>query len=257
MLMRVIFTLSFCLLFTVAFSQKSKEPEFVIRTSCTLRPVKEIPVHIVIKDVSDDAPVLGATVSVFRPFKGDSLHYAANDSGIVALKFPGPDDTYTLSITAVGYEDTAFILSKNALHHIRLQRKFVEIKPVIVLPGTYILCTRRIDVCRLHKIKGCKIPAVSEITTIPTLDKSFKIFPNPASKSSTLNFEFTSQIQGKMNIRIFSVEGRQVLSTNVNAGKGQNVWRIPVDSRLPAGTYIFQLCYANGSTAASGKVIIQ
>lgn len=253
--MRIIFTLSFCLLFTVAFSQKSKEPEFVIRTSCTLRPVKEIPVHIVIKDVSDDAPVLGATVSVFRPFKGDSLHFAANDSGIVAVKFSGPDDPYTVSISAVGYKDTSFILNRSGKHTVLLRRLPVELKPVILNSFILIRCRKYYCCCGGTRIKKDSVAAI-ENTEKKSSFVNFKVFPNPSLRGTSAFIQFESLNQESGSVRIFSMNGQLVGVLPANTVKGKNQLQVNIETRWPAGTYIFQLCYANGSVAASGKVII-
>ena len=255
--MRIIFTLGISLIINIAYSQTENSQAIVIRTMSTLRPVKEIQLNIVIKDINDKAPVSGATVSIFRPFKKDSLHFAANDSGIVVSKFPGTEDSYTVRVTAVGYGDTSIILLKNAKHDVLLKRKPLELKPVVVFQGVPIRCGGYFRICRGVKIREEKVKSVIQVQKELASSATLKMYPNPLVKGGMVNIEFNSTVDQNVMLRIFSISGKMISSTNITASKGLNRFHVQSDTRWPAGTYIFQLSYAKGGVAASGKVIIQ
>lgn len=255
--MRMIFILIFCLIINTAHSQKNKVQEPVMWVKYNIHPAKGVSINIVIKDLSDNAPVYGATVSVFRPSKKDSLHFAANDSGIVVAKFPGTEDSYTVRITAVGYGDTSIILLKNAKHDVLLKRKPLELKPVVVFQGVPLRCGGYFRICRGVKIREEKVMSVIKVQEELASSAILKMYPNPLVKGGTVNIEFNSTVYQNVMLRIFSISGKTVSSTYISASKGLNRFHVQSDTRWPAGTYIFQLSYANGSVAASGKVIIQ
>lgn len=256
MLMRIFFTLGISLIINIAYSQAENNQGIVIRTMRTLRPVKEIPLNIVIKDINDKAPASGATVSIFRPFKKDSLHFAANDSGIVVAKFPGTEDSYTVRITSVGYQDTSFILSRNGKHDVLLRRIPVEMRPVIVVGYFLVRCHRYICCCWKTGFKKDSVGTIDKNERITSFE-SLKISPNPSSRGSSVVMQFESFNQENSVVRIFSMNGLLVRALPVTIVKGKNQLQIAIDSRWPSGTYIFQLSYAKGGIAASGKVIIQ
>ena len=254
--MRLIFTLSICL-FILTFSQTaSSQEEVVVITRCTLRPVKEIPVAFSIKDNVDNGAIKGATVSSFRPYKNDTLRFAANDSGVVCAKFSELLASYTINISAVGYEDTSFLLTKTGKHEVFLRRKPVEMQPVIIVSYAQINCRRFLCCCGGVRIKKDLADNIdkNELNSFP---ENVKYFPNPGIRGGSVTVEFEAINPGSMLIRIISMDGRLVSSIPVNAIKGKNRLQVAVDSRWTAGTYIFQLIYAKGSVAASGKVIIQ
>jgi hypothetical protein len=254
--MRIIFTLSICL-FILTFSQTaSSQEEVVVITRCALRPVNEIPVAFSIKDNVDNGAIKGATVSILRPYKNDTLRFAANDSGVVCAKFSELLASYTIKITAVGYEDTSFLLIRTGKHEVFLRRKPVEMQPVIIVDYVHIKCYRYSCCC--SRIRGIKYSADTiEKNVLNSFPENVKYFPNPGIRGGSVTVEFEAINPGSMLIRIISMDGRLVSSLPVNAIKGKNRLQVAVDSRWTAGTYIFQLIYAKGSVAASGKVIIQ
>ncbi len=255
--MRIIFTLSICL-FILTFSQTaSSQEEVVAITRCALRPVNEIPVDISVKDNVDNAPVKKATISIIPPYRNDTLHFVADDSGVVRAKFSGIQNSYVIKITAIGYQDTCFRIVSTGKQSVLLERKSVEMPEVVIVPGIYIACERRINICRISKIKASRsIPDSSEVFNSMQV-KHCKIFPNPAIKGNVVNLAINSPEKDRVVIKIFSMEGRLLQSTFASVEKGQNLLPIKTDTRWSTGTYFFQVFYAKGSVAASGKVIIQ
>ncbi|HRF20433.1 MAG TPA: T9SS type A sorting domain-containing protein, partial [Chitinophagaceae bacterium] len=70
---------------------------------------------------------------------------------------------------------------------------------------------------------------------------NFKIYPNPSLRGSSAVIEFESLNQENSQVRIFSINGQLVKALPVYAVKGKNKLQVNIDSRWPAGTYIFQL----------------
>lgn len=254
--MRIIFTLGISLIINIAYSRKENSQEINIRTMCTLRPVKEIALKIVIKDINDKAPVSGATVSIFKTFKKDSLHFAANDSGIVVAKFPVTEDSYTVRITAVGYQDTLFMLNRNGIYDVFLKRNIIEMTQVVL--AQYVQYRIRCyQLCGGVQIKQEKDVDDSVSYQNHFSDNYLKLFPNPAMKRGIINMVFNSLTSDKVLLRVCSLDGKIVHSAFFTTNVGTNRYQVQANNRWPAGTYIFQLLYANGGVAASGKVIIQ
>lgn len=257
MLMRIYFTLGICMFLNTAFPQNNKVQEPEVVTRCTLRPVIEFPVTFTIKDQNDGSPVPRATVSVFRPDKNDSVHLVANDSGSVWVKLLGRTDKYVVSISTVGYVDTSFLVDRAGEYEIILNKHYMEIKPVVLssLPMICCRCYKKLPCYRVKHEK--RVVNEASVLTLDIQNDNFKIFPNPSLRGSSAVIEFESLNQENSQVRIFSMNGQLVKALPVSAVKGKNKLRVNIDNRWPSGTYIFQLSYAKGGIAASGKVIIQ
>ena len=86
---------------------------------------------------------------------------------------------------------------------------------------------------------------------------NLKIYPNPVLRSQKINIEFTSQNEEKLSIRLFSLDGKQIISNEYNATKGINRFEYFVDLKLAPGIYAIQIIVQHNKLIKSEKLIIQ
>ncbi|WNJ16669.1 LamG-like jellyroll fold domain-containing protein [Pontibacter sp. G13] len=93
-------------------------------------------------------------------------------------------------------------------------------------------------------------PASTEIqSTNPEAQESWNVYPNPTS--SFLNFDFSGRDSDPINVSIYDMRGREVLSTQVSGAK---IETISVE-HLPAGVYTVRA--AESDQISVKRVIIQ
>ena len=73
-----------------------------------------------------------------------------------------------------------------------------------------------------------------------------KIFPNPAT--SEVNISFETQAEGNVEIKVFDLNGKQVLQTNTATQKGKNQTSINID-QLISGVYFVHISGNKGDSS--------
>jgi TonB-dependent SusC/RagA subfamily outer membrane receptor len=208
----------------------------------------------IIKDFLDGQRIAGATVAFISANKKDTIMMAANDSGVVVTDKLKYSVNYQLSVSAIGYKALSKTWSNeynNKELELMLERD-IKMCEGIALTGYINLRWFSWPFCGGH---FRKIDTVSKID-----NKSFfvrtDIFPNPTQRGKAITIEIKSQSDTPFEVRVTSLDGKQVLSQPQKIYKGQNRFTINTDSRWSAGIYFVQL-YANGKLLASDKVVIQ
>lgn len=214
-----------------------------------------------IQDFLDGNPVARATVSFISTDKQDTVMTMANDSGIAITDKLNVSKFYEMSVSAIGYTSLHQSL-KNSYgekdQRILLERDVKFCEEVVIHPGNVIRCSR------IYKGISCGARGVKVITIIKdSLNKAsnyvltkIKTYPNPVKKGNLITVETTTDIDGKMEIKLISLDGKLLLTQPQHAIKGLNRFTLRTDSRWSAGIYFLQL-YANGKLMASDKVVIQ
>lgn len=98
--------------------------------------------------------------------------------------------------------------------------------------GTYYLRLKQVDTDHIFsysQLLAIEIPATGEV-------KLKILAPNPIALSSRLRISVAEA--GKLNIKILSIKGMEVLAKSYNLESGENRIALLLDNKLPAGIYI-------------------
>lgn len=77
-----------------------------------------------------------------------------------------------------------------------------------------------------------------------------RVFPNPLTRSNTLNIQAQFADQQKVIIEVFDQTGKSVATFKRQANQGQNLLEIPV-SELAEGVYLLKITHKNGQDVQS------
>lgn len=88
-------------------------------------------------------------------------------------------------------------------------------------------------------------------------DVKMKIYPNPLRGSQSLNINFISKKEERVQINLFTLEGKLIKSLIIAAIKGENKFQFPNETNLPAATYLVQVMNKSGVVIFSEKLVVQ
>jgi len=177
---------------------------------------------------------------------------AACDSlGNFMLHLKNIDELITINASAVGYENSS----------ITLKNIFSRDNIVIVLPleSTYFAGLVVIKVPavmgKISTVKSNKniIKSIKDINS----ETDMKLYPNPLRVSQTLNINFISKKEERVQINLFTLEGKLIKSIIVVAKKGENRIFFPNEVKLSTATYLVQVMNKSGAVIFSEKLVVQ
>jgi TonB-dependent SusC/RagA subfamily outer membrane receptor len=208
--------------------------------------------RFIIKDFLDGNRIPGATVSFISADKKDTIMMAANDSGVVVADKLNPSVSYTMEVSSVGYKTQTYLYQYNYSNkekELLLEKNISTCSEVII---SAMQCSRRIRCyCGVICIKRQKQDVLENKSA-----SIVKIYPNLVQKGGVLNLQFNTYDGMNKNIRIVSIDGKNMLQQTLKANGRKSVFQVQTDPRWSAGIYFVQL-YANGKLLASDKLVIQ
>ncbi len=208
----------------------------------------------IINDFLDGNPIPGATLSFMHSDRKDTIILIANDSGIVVTDRLKGFKNYDLSVSAIGYKQSKQTISNSYVtknQKVLMERDVKQCEEVILSQCIH---------CRRIGCGGCMVRR--KITYTDSSFRSFpgmqigKVFPNPVSKGRAITIETEIILDGPIDLRLISLDGKLLLLQHQQSIKGLNRFVLNTDQRWADGIYIVQL-YANGQLLASDKVVIQ
>jgi len=180
-----------------------------------------------IRDAVSGEPLPAATVDfIYGKRKQHTIRLLADSLGQVSINKIRPGIKYELRVSNIGYETfTAFM---NA-----------SLK-------TYII----------DEIKTMRNTSIDKLNA-QGVQRELKFYPNPVLRSQQVNIEFENAKQGKITLKLFSLDGRSVGTKEYEAIKGMNNISYSINAQLAAGTYFIQLIDENDKLIKTEKLIIQ
>ncbi len=216
---------------------------------------------LVIKDFLDGNSIPAASVSFISTDMKDTVMMVANDSGIVVTDKLKSSKLYEMSVSSIGYKSLHQSLKNSYSENeqkILLERDVKFCDEVVIQPGNIIRCYRIYNVLSCG-VGGIKVISIINDSLNKTSDyglKKISTYPNPVQKGNSITVETSTDIGGKIEIKLISLDGKLLLLQPQNTVKGLNRFTLKADNRWSAGIYFLQL-YANGKLMASDKVVIQ
>lgn len=241
-----------------------------------LKKRKTVPVHISIclpyiinpallsiRDGQDASVLPGATVTFVSSDKRDTLMYVADSLGKVGLNELNKMKRYTVRVSSSGYLTFTGLLSDQVTGEIKLERDFKTGPAVVISSFHSIGCCRGCG--GGHKLRGqdcgMQLALIPDKKLTDSLSQlvatGIRVYPNPVQRGQLIHLRLLQGYFPEGRIQVLSLDGRNLLSVPLNAGKKQGQVWIPTEQRWAAGIYIFQMVYANGQVGASEKVILQ
>lgn len=215
---------------------------------------------IVVKDFLNGNPVAGATVSFISVDKKDTLMVSTNDSGKARMDKLTENKDYIITISSIGYKTVSQAYNtrdseKKQQFFLTRDEKLCE--PVLIKTFFDLRGTRCLATC-----SGVKIEAANNIVAefpgkLNSIKNTLTVYPNPVVKGGNLNIQINPGNKKCKLIRILNINGSLLYSRALPIKSDTNSFRVVSRAQWPAGTYILQILYENGSIAASEKIIIQ
>ncbi len=205
-----------------------------------------------IRDSLTGEPIAGATVTfITKKEKPDTLMFVADSLGVVTTMGLRKQQAYDVFISSVGYKSTSRInsmLVAGRTDEIKLQRNQVIGEEAIVQgAGIWRRCG------------GCRVGVIRVYQRIGSLKnkESFRLYPSPVLRGSSIQMEVNINESSELQLNLFSLDGKRILSNKVSLIKGLNRLSLAMDSRWTAGVYLLQLTTSNGREQWQQKLIIQ
>lgn len=85
----------------------------------------------------------------------------------------------------------------------------------------------------------------------------FAIYPNPVQKGQLVTIELKNKPVNRVQVKIFSLDGRLLLTRNQEAFKDHNSFAVQTDNCWVPGTYFIRILDTDGESLQTGKLVIQ
>lgn len=212
---------------------------------------------IIIKDFLDGSLIAGATVTfTSQDQKKDTVMFVANDSGMVVTDKLRKGTDYQIQVSSAGYKKFTVTANKsNYRQELLLERDVVGIKEVVVVSYPIIRCSWVTCIC--SSITKCLLHLKKDSLAFSNSSSFLIIYPNPVQKGSTVTIDLKKENDEDLQLKVFSLDGRLLLSQVKKMYKGNNRFTVQAESKWPAGTYLVQLSDAKGKAVSTDKLIIQ
>ena len=180
---------------------------------------------IIVKDLLTGELLTGANVDLIpTERKSDTVHLITDSLGKVVTNKIGSGKEYELKVTNVGYKPFRAIINTKQLgknHIVLIQRNHENLKEV-----------------------------ENQFSNI-------KFYPNPLLHSQKVNIEVEIKEEGKVSLRLFSLDGKLIDSKEYQTLQGINKICYFMNAQLASGIYVLQLIDKNNHLAKTEKLILQ
>lgn len=189
---------------------------------------------------------------------GSQEGLACDSLGNFVLRLKNIDELITINASSVGFENSSITVS---LKNDSSRDNIVIVLPLLPSLGEFVIKSsygetkRKITAGGVISVKIYKQIIKSKVDA--NIDPNMKLYPNPLRGSQTLNINFTSKKEEKVQINLFTLEGKLMKSMIVLAIKGENRIFLSNEIKLPAATYLVQVMNKSGSVIFSEKLVVQ
>jgi len=90
-------------------------------------------------------------------------------------------------------------------------------------------------------------------TTLITGNNNIKIIGNPVNDK--LTFNYTAYVEQVIDVKIYDMSGRILMSNKINSFEGSNMISLPIASTLKASIYLVEV--NNGTKIQTAKFVKQ
>lgn len=203
----------------------------------------------IIKDFLDGSHIAGATVTfISQDDKKDTMMFVADDSGIVKTDRIKYGRRYRAIVSSVGYRTLYGAIEESKSQQLLLKRDTKVCNEVIVIGyGRTIRCWDN----------GVKIIEGYEHLEKDKPVTYVNLYPNPVQKGSTVTIDLKNETGEDLQLKVFSLDGRLLLSQTKKTVKGNNRFTVHADNNWSPGTYLVQVSGAKGKPVSTDKLIIQ
>lgn len=156
---------------------------------------------------------------------------------------------------------TGYIIQVSPLASFSLRKEYVTSTPQLMLTGLDTNRNYRWKVTAFNAFSSCI--AFSEtgnfltgnLTSTATLASvsDLRVAPNPVSKTQPLQISFRTQQAQRLDLRLLSATGQEMIAQHYALGAGEQQLTIPALA-LPAGVYILRL--SDGTAQTVRKIVI-
>jgi hypothetical protein len=113
--------------------------------------------------------------------------------------------------------------------------------------GTYTLKITNGNNCTSLVSSTLNVTVIAGVRNNSSIINRLEIYPNPASQN--LNINIQSKQNANVQLRIFDVSGKEMLTNDIKITKGETLQKIDV-SNFAKGIYVIQLTDVEGITNA-------
>ena len=229
---------------------------------------------IYVKDFLTGEPLPGASIDVIsNTNKKDTIHLIADSYGKIVSNNFNNGTEFELSVSNSGYKSLRTgINSKhiNSSYTVYLASEYKTLEEVTVRANNvkanaseglnknrFVSHNAGLQGYLRCLIAGIKIKMLPEQKEKGIQPVNFKVYPNPVLRSQKMNIEFTSESEARLNIRLYTMEGKLIASNEYMASIGINELQYPIDPRLASGVYAIQIIDQKNKLVKSEKLIIQ
>jgi hypothetical protein len=206
----------------------------------------------IIIDKFEGNPLAGVNVII----RGEKYGTTTNEKGEFELRVKNKNSI--LEFTSIG-----FIKSELSLNSIKLEEKnIIKLLPVVMGLGEVIVTGNN-----FKKHNGILGGAISRIIiqkrTIweqikDTLSPAkVKIYPNPVSRSGTINLMITDVKSGKYQIRLINSAGQLFYSFEKQISSKADLEQIHLNDKMISGIYFIQLIDNKRKLIQSSKIVLE
>jgi carboxypeptidase-like protein/type IX secretion system substrate protein len=191
---------------------------------------------------------------------GSQEGLACDSLGNFALRIKYIDELITINASSVGFENSSITVS---LGNNSSRNNLVIVLSVAPSPSLGELVIKSEIRTTVGKLMTGSVASVKKSWQIikpkveTNIDPSMKLFPNPLRSSQTLNISFVSKKEERVQINLFTLEGKLIKSRIVLTIKGENKFQFQDEAKLPAATYLVQVMNKSGAVIFSEKFVIR
>ena len=106
-------------------------------------------------------------------------------------------------------------------------------------------------------IGGVRVSRDKNVNEKENAFSNIKLYPNPVLRSQKVNVELESVKEGKINLKLFSLDNRLINSKEYQVRGGKIKISYFMNTRLASGIYILQIFDESNHLVKAEKLIIQ
>jgi hypothetical protein len=225
-------------------SVKEKEPYVLGNTVCMID--RSIRVKGKIVDEFGD-PIAGSSVMV----NGTSYSTATDTLGNFSLKFKGESDEYVLECSAIGYENTEYVI-RDSVDDLEISLVASSLGEIVYLGAIAIV--DKLPTIEANVDTAMPVKAISPVRRLVN-ELKFSCYPNPVKSNALLNVVFEQGEKGAYLVEIISLTGQIIQGKEYWLENGNQSLSMPVPG-LARGLYYVRVRNKSGKIFVTEKILI-
>lgn len=199
----------------------------------------------------------------------DAIHLITDSSGKIMTDKIVSGKEYELEASNVGYKNFRCIVNAKQVgrnYNVLLERNYKDLEEVKIKSSVMKSVQGRNNQAYFEGLYGsirCLAVGVNVINSYQmnieerkSMD-NIKLYPNPALRNQKVQIEFVSGGNDKLTIKLFSLDGKQVGSSEYQVKKDATRISYMPNGDLTAGIYVLQIIDEKRRVIKTDKLIIQ